>query len=224
MSTQTAVICASAGRSGTSATAGVLYHLGLPMGSRVFANAPSNPKGFFVDHDLRDINFIAVPDPNNPPSFEEAELRANELRPQYEAWADKRIGEPLLFWGANCVLNAFTGRVVIDVLRGRGVKVKLVQTYRPLQHMAASLSERDGTSMADATTLQQLFLDADAQIRDYAAMLCLPFFRMDFNDLISDTREQVQDIAYFVFSGRMPHESFIDQATLFIDPSLKHHG
>lgn len=46
------VVVAGQPRSGTSCTAGVLHHLGVPMGERFLPAAPANPVGYFEELEL----------------------------------------------------------------------------------------------------------------------------------------------------------------------------
>ena len=43
-------------RSGTSAAAGTLYHLGVAFGSKLLEPAPDNPRGFFEHVDICDVH------------------------------------------------------------------------------------------------------------------------------------------------------------------------
>ncbi len=50
------VIVLGTGRSGTSAVAGVLYHLGVYMGRKFIPASAANPLGHFEDIEFRDLN------------------------------------------------------------------------------------------------------------------------------------------------------------------------
>ena len=52
----TCVIVIGCYRTGTSAVAGVLHHLGVSMGKSFDPPAKSNPKGFFEDLDFKNLH------------------------------------------------------------------------------------------------------------------------------------------------------------------------
>lgn len=211
---------AAAGRSGTSATGGILHHLGLPMGRGIFANGKCNPKGFFSDLDLVDINMKAVGDNNDPLPVMEIHQNAEVLTPQYLEWIHKRNNVPL--WGVNEVLLSWTGQHVIELLLDNDIDVKLIQTRRPLHAMTSSLVEmhRGELSYKDAELLQMRFMGAAAMLRDYALEVSVPVHDVHFDKLINNPRETVYEISNFVFGNEAPS---LDSAIEFIDPELCHH-
>lgn len=137
-------IVAGTPRSGTSVTAGILHHLGVPMGLGGFVqdNAPDewNSRGHFADAGfhafvvqyLSGLQFPA--DDWQPDADGSAQIAAMiEARASYPKWGIKGLH--------SCV--------AARVLRDAGLDVRLIVCDRPVEQSQASFTERTGPAFKD---------------------------------------------------------------------------
>lgn len=124
------------GRSGTSAVAGALYHLGLHMGDDFVAPNHTSPAGFFEDQSFKRLHWLC----------QHGELGSSDLvwRKAYEAaldrfsshpvWGmkDPRLADEDVFWPVvDLIARNVTGdiRLVVCERSGRGVRGSYARAY-----------------------------------------------------------------------------------------------
>ena len=191
--------------SGTSAVAGVLHHLGIPMGDRLVPAAAGNPKGHFEDADLRVLLYKCREDVS--------------AVGKVAALLDNRFGRHAI-WGAKepALIEAINqlGEFLADK------KFKLICTKRDRYACAKSYQQKWPEANIEKTlenhkTLRMLR-------RRFLRVYDPPTLFVEFDRLTSDPEGEVKRIAEFVFDGiESNREPDLRPAIDFISPDLNHH-
>ena len=160
-------------RSGTSALAGMLVHLGAAAPATPMAPHASNPRGFFESIPVRDLNDALLARLNSswkdwralPPGWH-LQAGLEDLLAEAEAVVGTEFGTAPLFVLKDpriCRLLPFWRRV----LDRAGVQPLVVQTHRHPDEVAASLAARYGLDVALSRLLWLRHqLEAEAGSRD----------------------------------------------------------
>jgi GT2 family glycosyltransferase len=155
----TAVIVMGMHRSGTSALAGMLHHLGVELGSRLMPASPANPRGYWEHLDVVVANQALMTALDRgwddirplPPGYEESEA-GHEARRRLSAILLRDFAG-IALWGVKdprlCRLAALWGPVFAEL----AVEPRFVLVLRHPLDVAASLAERDGLSAERALVL-----------------------------------------------------------------------
>jgi O-antigen biosynthesis protein len=155
----TAVIVLGMHRSGTSALAGTLHHLGVELGEHLMPASPDNPRGYWEHRDIVTVNHGLM-----------AELGAawDDLRPLPANWergeAALRSSTKLVsimtrhfaqapLWGLKDPRLCRLLPLWTTVLAQLKVKPRFILALRHPRDVAASLAARDGLSEAHAGLL-----------------------------------------------------------------------
>lgn len=110
-------------RSGTSAVAGVLHHLGVMMGEKFNVPTPMNPKGYFEDIEFKEV-FNGLM--NYDPACEDLMMKLiRKRRTNFKLWGVK---DPQLCY----LLDQFTEHLWCDH--------KLISTVRDKEAIAKSMA------------------------------------------------------------------------------------
>jgi hypothetical protein len=184
----TAILVIGTPRSGTSCVAGILHHLGVPMGERLMPADEWNPAGYFQDEDFEDILHEAVgawvfPDwqtskPNLNGKFaRQIRQLAAERSAQYPLWGVKST-RLVFFWNA---LKAGAG------------EMKDIKTQRPIEDSIASWESQ--TECGDGHEENPIRRMSRALALGAKQMNITPHLTVDYNELLSDTGAIVQQIA-----------------------------
>lgn len=168
----TALVVLGMHRSGTSALAGLLRHLGVDFGDRLMPASPDNPRGYWEHRDLVDVNDRLL-----------AELgcRWDMVRPMPRGWLDaaaasraSRLVEAILqrdfagasLWGVKDPRLCRLLPLWTEVLDRLGVAARFIVALRHPDDVAASLAARDRLSAAQARLLWlRHVLEAEATTR-----------------------------------------------------------
>ncbi len=195
-------------RSGTSAVAGILHHLGIPMGERIedplvpnrwdFPEADEwNPKGYF-----QDAGFMNLEDAE----FGNGEPLRNNLsaafleRLEVLVTSRSRLGD----WGLKSNRVPF---YLPAFRKACGSAVKIITTRRAVERSIASWSARQGGEYGEA-----LIRAAAVKLKSIEADLTL-----EYDELIDTTTETVRRLAEFV--GR----TVTPEALAHVTPELRRH-
>lgn len=91
------ILVSGAGRSGTSAVAGILHHAGVFMGYRFFTGREGNPKGYWEDYDFLHFHMGANNPINTDEWYEEREKLIKDRQDLEWPWGfkDPRIASYL---------------------------------------------------------------------------------------------------------------------------------
>lgn len=167
-------------RSGTSAVAGVLHHLGVAMGEEFDPPARSNPKGYFEDLGFKRL-FDAAVGGENVDGLLDVAVRGRELR------------HPL--WGVKDPQLCLLAPNVVGVLERNRFAHKVVATDRDKEAICASLAKAVVGQPAERfLTLVDYYLSRrDQFLRDYAG----PVLHVDFEELKADKGRVIRQVADF---------------------------
>lgn len=175
-------------RSGTSAMAGSLARLGVPLGARLLAAGEDNPKGYFEHEDAVRLDDALL---------DRLDRRWDDPRPLPEGWlqgaaaaeARREIGRLLEREFAGAPLFALKDprmcRLLplwIDALRAAAVEPRVLLVVRHPSEVAASLHRRDGFGAALSERLwleHMLAAERDSRgcrraVATYDALLAAP--------------------------------------------------
>ncbi len=194
-------------RSGTSCVAGVLSHLGIPMG-KSWQEGPGNPKGFFEDRGLRRIHvqsFYEIWDDRRKNTFAE---RVDLLR----QWLQRRSRDGPLIGGKNPHMC-----IMVPEMCEAWPRWVAIATDRPAHESARSMKRLKHLPLADKIKgIQKAINQRD---RDLSELL-VPTLRVPYAELIRDPQTLIAGMIDFL--GIHPTEAQIAQAVAHVDPALNH--
>jgi len=200
----TCIIVLGCHRSGTSAVAGVLHHLGVNMGQTLLGPSDGNPKGHYEDKVLLDLLDKAIGDWKKPtPDFEQVRFRYSEAI---------REREKQMLWGMKDPRLCY---FLPDVLDAIHCQVKVVDVRRSTACVVASLMVRDGMSEQETHDLALEWLAAKKRALGHFVG---QVHEVHYDDLVDQPQREVGRLAAFV--GLPVNE----QALAFVDPTLRHHA
>lgn len=186
-------------RSGTSAVAGVLYHLGVFMGDDLLPPSIHNPKGYFEDRRFVELHTKVMEGGWKNPTHIDWGYAAEYpvLLAEFQKHGLWGIKDPRL-----CYLLPYL-RAYVDPL-------KVVAVFRDPYVAANSLFKRGGHTMKEAREISLRYLKAMMRnVPDDALWVY-------YNDLIDAPGVGVAEIAEYI--GVEPTQEAID----FIDRHLRH--
>lgn len=168
-------------RSGTSAVAGVLHHLGVMMGKEFDKPAASNPKGYFEDVEFKRL-YSRLAEGREVEGLIDVLVRTRELE--------------FLLWGVKDPQLCLLANRFVEVLDKRKVEHKVISTLRPKEEIGDSLKKAvvvpDHISWEPLVDFylgqKQLFLD------HYKG----PVLEVEFAKLKAEKVSQIHEIANFV--------------------------
>lgn len=188
-------------RSGTSCVAGVLHHLGVPMGERLMPADEWNPAGYFQDEDFEDILHAGLGVWNFPNWDDIAALRDPQKTDGYgvtktlrqtatavRTLATSRSAKYPL-WGVKSNRLAF---FLPSLITGAG-EVRIIRTIRPEAESIASWKAR--TEWADAEAAKPIQFMARAVDAGMQRANVTPALSVDYNGLVNDPASWVAQIA-----------------------------
>jgi len=210
-------------RSGTSATAAALHHLGYSLGSSLYGPNQWNPKGYFEDQSVVRFNDELLGlmqrrwDSALPPLAVDFDAIRDQRPRAMELLQSRFASTPL--WGLKdprmCLLEPFWS----ETLRAANVDTRCLITIRNPAHVARSLMQRDGIGAHRAAWLWLTYTVAALR---YAKRPGMSRF-LSFDSLIEKPATQCRELATWL--GLAPNESSITAfATEFIAPELAHRG
>ena len=127
-------------RSGTSAVAGLLHHMGVHMGYQLLEANVHNPKGFYEDLDFVDINaklLNGVEDPLIEPRW------SDELRSEFTHLVRRKVAAHEL-WGVKDPRLCMTFSDLEAELKSAGCELRVITTLRAVHHSVNSLKKLHG--------------------------------------------------------------------------------
>ena len=209
------VMVCSPPRSGTSIVAGMLHHLGVPMGWRGSTGHRINPKGFFEDRRLHGLRRKCMGTLYNGRVFNTFDDRVRLFRRWYRNRCKNspdatviggKLGELLL---------------LIPEMHQALPKLHVICIDRPFLDHAKShrraFPRKDRTIGKMMARFQQAVDTRDAQV----AKLNIPVLHLDFKATVTDPAAAVTSI--IVFLGLTPTPAQLQAAIDHPDKSLVHH-
>jgi len=140
----TCIIVMGCFRSGTSAVAGTLHHLGVFMGERFDPPNANNPKGFWEDLDIKSLHS----------EYESGELKVPDLDILYRCWVLERNAEHKL-WGVKDPLLCKYLHKITSVIPDH----KLIVCRRSVEEIAVSMGKAIGFPDDKFRPLAQSYVD-----------------------------------------------------------------
>jgi hypothetical protein len=221
-----AILIVGTGRSGTSAMTGVLKILGSYLGEELKPGDAVNPKGYFENTQLANLNKEALsaagiswygppPDPDVVHPVPVTSARSASIRDCVARIFGER--SPIAFKDPRlCVLiDAYT-----STLRDMGYEVHCVRMTRDPSLVAKSIAVAAGADESHWLPMVRRRADLLDDALRRTAVDCVD---CTFDDLIKRTRSTVFEIV-----ERLPFLScsteIMNEVLAFIDGSLRHHG
>ena len=196
-------------RCGSSAVAGVLHKLGVPMGKHLVGKSAANPGGHFEDQEFVGLHKRMVRDWRKPL----ADLDC--CRDEYLALVRRRERLPL--WGLKDPRLAFCLPLLQAFYRG---ELRIVRMCRSTTAAAYSLEARSRESGNSELNVYRRGLEIamhyELAIVGLMADWHGPALFVQYNRLVNYPRQTVEMIAEF--AGVEPNE----EAVNFINPKLRH--
>lgn len=203
------IVVLSGHRCGSSAVAGVLHKLGVPMGRRLMGKSPANPAGHFEDPEFVGFHKQMVADWRRP----DPDLDC--CRDAYLALVRRRERQDL--WGVKDPRLAFCLPLLREFAR---CELRLVRMCRDPQMAAYSLEARGRANGNSAIHVDgrglAIAMHYEAAMHAILADWHGPVLFVQYNRLVDYTEQTVEMIARF--AGVEPNERAIE----FIEPSLRH--
>ena len=212
-------------RSGTSALAKALELFGVDLGQNLMAASEHNPKGYFEDNELVEINnriyakassnwsSIQFLEPANllGPRFEKEQKEAREFLERKLAQGnpiglkDPRLCRTLPLWE----------KIFVEM----GIRVRYLMPFRNPFEIAASLQKRDGMTTDYGLTLWGSYQTDALRHTEGKSRLFV-----GFHQLLENSGCELARIAEFLETAWNPHaESTLEYQKKFLDSYLRHH-
>ncbi len=216
---RTCILILGMHRSGTSSIAGLLHHIGIPMGKIFTKPILENPKGYFEDKplvmlnhgiyqilntDMYDTSLIDIQRFSNiDPRFKELAIAI--LYNEYENHKTFGIKDPNM-----CVLFPFWENIFIE----KNIDMRVIIPYRNPLEIAYSLHLRASLPILMGLTLwTKYMLLAEYYTKKYNRVF------INYNNLINSTSKELQNIKDTL---NIDIDIDFDDKTNFIEKSLKH--
>lgn len=213
-------------RSGTSAMAGFLNQLGIPLGSDLLIPNEFNEKGYFEN------SFIVQA---NDEILQALDSSWDDLFPLDEGWWQHAQLKPHREAIKNILVQEFAGSEIFcikdprisillplwtDILQELNIEIYFIIPLRHPVEVAESLKTRDGFSMQKSLLL---WMNNMLSIEKYSRPFKRCFFR--FDDFLADPRCLIRGISDQFNIDVSNAQAKIDLlAKAFLDPKLKHHN
>ena len=208
-------------RSGSSAVAGVLHHLGVNMGNGHLQRGNKwNPKGYMEDLRWQALNKRLTGDRYG---HDQPMAVSGEQAERYKALAELCDLSPL--WGMKDPRLCFTLQFVLPWLEDpRVVAVKrnpMASAMSLMKHSQGNYKGRHMMTLQEAAELRDLWADAmEERLRGFGG----PTFQVFYEELCYRPTGVAKELAAFAFDGLDWLQPDVAAAAAFVDPSLRHHG
>ena len=198
-------------RSGTSAVAGALHHMGVDMGSELLKPSPFNPRGYYEDRPFVLLNEEIVLDWANP-LFSPPEPALMERIREYIARRDEAkiwgVKDPRLCITAHWIAHLFPELRVVSVERSPMASAEsLLRVYRDFGRAKA----------------RRIVFIYNKMREDFVNSFKGPVMRIAYESLVMEPRFWVEELAAFAFDG-LDVKPNVEAAVEYIDPELCHYG
>ncbi len=224
--TSVAIVVLGMHRSGTSATAGLLHHLGLPLGDNLMRpEAGSNERGFFENYDIvvqHDRVLKAMgsdwhdhePLPTGWQELPEVMASQAEIGrlvaaqfAEHRLWAikDPRMCRLLTLWA--------------PIFTEQDTHPYYVLVFRHPLEVAQSLQKRDGMALETGLRLWYVYMREAERLSRGAPRVFLPYI-----DLLKNWRRQVKRLRReFLFKDFKADRTQARAIDAYLQPSERHH-
>lgn len=202
--------------SGSSALAGVLYHLGVHLGKKLgghYGNDPSRLCGF-EERELAKFCERMIPFPSVQLQGDRSEITAFLRR-----WVSKRCREAYRVgtiaggkYPQMCRLGDSLREVVGDYLR-------VIHINRPLNESILSVQRRSPDKNAQQLAVHQAWL-WEGKSRFLAKMPREDVLEVEYSDLLSDPQSTIAQVVKFLDLSSTAEQ--ISKAVDYVDPNCRH--
>ncbi len=177
----TCIIVLGCYRSGTSAVAGILHHLGVPMGKKFDPPTKNNMQGFWEDIEFKTLHtqFDLNREVRNPELTTMYVDLIKQREAEYSLWG---IKDPLLCNN----LNRFISNLTSDY--------KLIVCRRDVNDIAHSMAKAVESQMCFLPAANFYVKSMNDQLEKYEG----PILELTHNDNLSNPKSTVEKIASFV--------------------------
>ena len=205
-------------RSGSSATAGVLHHLGVNMGDKLLGADESNQKGHFENLEFQNMNekilsFVGGKW-SKPPSREKiisSDFPIKEIR----SFLLTQI-KPI--WGLKDPRTTLTFDIWKPYFE-EIADVTYIFVWRSLEESICSLSSRDKLDLVSARTILEFYLNNLNFYRDLVKKENKDVIDIHFNNLLDNPEDLVKQINLRI---NQKQDQNLDLIKQFLDKRLKH--
>jgi len=214
----TAIVVLGGHRSGTSCVAGVLHHLGVPMGGELLGPGPANPAGHFEDMEFFRLHQRILGEDNDPTAWRRPAPECDAFRGEYAGLVARR-NRAHDVWGVKDPRLCF---LMPLLLAAHGGGVQVVHVHRDPEQSARSLAAREGDlSDREAGEIVWAYYET---ARDSAALAVRrgPVLGVHVDFVVGDPRRAVAEIARFVRGVSDGEAGDIEAAVGFVEPALNH--
>ncbi|AJG79505.1 MULTISPECIES: sulfotransferase family protein [Bacillus cereus group] len=209
----------SAHRSGSSATAGVLYTLGIPMGDYLLKPSATNPKGYFENIDFVNLNDRILNSVNatwdNPPIRKNIKYSI-DISQDIVSFINKQT-KPI--WGLKDPRICLTFPIWKSLLECF-LDVTYIFNWRPMQESILSLAHRDKIDEEKATKILNEYHKNLVFYRQNLEHENKDIIDVHFHELLENPGAFVKEI-----NTRMDKSAYFNLYKVkgFLDKKLKHY-
>jgi hypothetical protein len=223
---QTCIIVLGMHRSGTSAFMGILNLLGINLGSELLDPSEDNPKGYFENKNIYQINERILNTLNSswddlfflPENWWKKECLIVHKKEIIEA-IEKEFKETEVF-GLKDPRMCRLLPLWKDIFKEVKIKTLYVVSVRNPLAVANSLKNRDGFSIEKSILLWMChMLDAEFFTRYCPRVFC------SYDELLGDPKKTINSISNVLkITFNESYENVKDHIEQFLDSSLRHHN
>jgi hypothetical protein len=205
-------------RTGSSATAGVLYHLGINMGDKLLGAGPFNPKGHFENKFFIQMNDNILKSVHanwrNPPS--RSTISSSDFSKDQIISFIKNQSKPI--WGLKDPRTALTFDLWKPHLEGWN-EITYIFVWRTIEESILSLSTRE---QIDIKTAEAILTPYDINLKEFRKELQQEgndILDIHYENLLENPTEFVSEI-----NSRLNNrlDQNLAQVNKFLDSRLKH--
>jgi hypothetical protein len=205
-------------RSGSSATSGVLYHLGIHMGEHLLGSDISNPKGHFENVKFVELNDMILKsvgsDWATPPS--RAAIMSSDF-PHEQVYSFLK-NHAKSVWGLKDPRTALTfdiWKLYLEEI----ANITFIFVWRSIEESIHSLAQRNNFTMDKARTILESYHTNLKQFRSELEQERKDIIDIHFSDLLEKPEEFVKEINVRI---NQKSDEKIDIVKQFLDVKLKH--
>ncbi|WP_034672144.1 sulfotransferase family protein [Ectobacillus panaciterrae] len=205
-------------RSGSSATAGVLHHLGINMGDHLVGGTPDNPKGHYENSEFVKMNdeiLHSVGASWDHPVSWDVIMSSSFPKDEIRSFLTTQI-KPI--WGLKDPRTLLT----FDIWKPYLVEIAditYVFIWRPFESSALSLAHRDKLDLNVATSILTPYYNNFKYYRNQLEKAGQEIVDIHFDDLLNKPEVFVKEINLKLCQD--PHHN-LDIVKSFLDETLRH--
>lgn len=205
-------------RSGSSATAGVLHHLGVHMGDNLLDGDYSNPKGHFENLDFLKINekiLASVGAKWYAPPLRETIISSNFSKREIRSFL---LNQKKPIWGLKDPRTVLTFDIWKSHLEDIA-DVTYVFVWRSLEESAQSLARRHKYDLVAAREILAAYYENLMYFREKLEKENRDIVDVQFDNLLDKPEDFIKQINHRI---NQPSDHNLDVIKKFLDKQLKH--